>query len=280
MKRFLPIPLIVLGITTAAAAQDQTRDDRALSSVSAAVDAAGLSAPWPAATALSATESNRTEQATRTKATPPAQDSLGIAVAAPRSGLAALSFATAAPAASAVAAAHWSWDRSTPAGYPAAAVPKPYGYNERDYNLEIALGISVIRFRSSVYEATGVGFHSAAAFYFKDWLAVEGAVSSGFAPTIFAGENVKILTYGAGPKISLGRHRIEPWLHVLGGGIHALPQTALGGKNGFQVTTGVGVDYGLNPRLSLRVEGDYVGSRLFAQWQNNYQGIVAVVLHF
>jgi hypothetical protein len=276
MKRFLAIPLIVLGITTAAGAQDHPRDDLASSSA----NAARLFAPWPEATALSAIERNPTEDATPTKATPAAQDSSWTAVAAPRSGLAALSFATPARAASPVGAAHSSLELSTPEGYPAAARPKPYGYNERDYNLEVALGISVVRFRSSVYEATGVGFHSAAAFYFNDWLAVEGAVSTGFAPTIFADEHVKILTYGAGPKISLGRRRIEPWLHVLGGGIHAIPQTGLGGKNGFQVTAGAGVDYGLNPRLSVRVEGDYVGSRLFAQWQNNYQGIAAVVLHF
>ena len=131
-----------------------------------------------------------------------------------------------------------------------------------------------------MYEATGVGFHSAAAFFLKNWLAVEGAVTSGFAPSIYADEHVKILTYGAGPKISLGHSRIEPWLHVLAGGIHALPQTAAGGQNGFQVTSGLGADYGLNPRLSIRLEGDYVRSRLFSQWQNNYQGIAAAVIHF
>jgi len=138
----------------------------------------------------------------------------------------------------------------------------------------------VIRFRSSFYEATGVGFHSAAAFFLKDWLAIEGAVTSGFAPTIYADEHIKILTYGAGPKISLGHARIEPWLHVLAGGIHALPQTAGNGQNGFQVTSGLGADYGLSPRLSIRLEGDYVRSRLFNDWQNNFQAIAAAVIHF
>jgi hypothetical protein len=258
MKSFLAIPLMVLGMTSAAWAQDQT------------VTVGGASSTLGDATAIVTIDSLPVAHAgpigvPRSEAAPIAKDSFLLAQAPPKPSLAALSFATPAPAPS-------------PAADPAPA--PPYGYNERDYNLEIALGLSVIRFRSSVYEATGVGFHSAAAFFFKDWLAIEAAVSSGFAPTIFADEHVKILTYGAGPKISLGRKRLEPWVHVLGGGIHALPQTALGGKNGFQVTGGVGADYGLNPRLSIRLEGDYVGSHLFSTWQHNYQAIAAAVIHF
>lgn len=252
MKSFLAIPLIVLGMTGPAGAQDQTP---AVGSASSTATVAIDSMP--------AVQAAPTE-APRPQAVPLAKDAFLIAQAVPKPSLAALSFAGATPA---------------PPADPAPA-PPPYGYNERDYNLEIALGLSVIRFRSSVYEATGVGFHSAAAFFFKDWLAIEAAVSSGFAPQIFANENVKILTYGAGPKISLGRRRLEPWVHVLGGGIHALPQTALGGKNGFQVTSGVGADYGLNPRVSIRLEGHYVGSHLFSTWQHNYQAIAAVVIHF
>jgi hypothetical protein len=234
MKSFLAVPLIVLGMTSAAWAQDQAMQPEA-------------------------------SEARQSAAAPIAANSFLLAQTAPKPSLAALSFATSAPT-------------PTPAADPAPA--PPYGYNERDYNLEIALGVSVIRFRSPAYDATGVGFHAASAFFFKDWLAIEAAVSSGFAPTIFADEHVKVLTYGAGPKISFGRQRLEPWVHALAGGIHALPQTALGGQNGFQVTAGVGADYGLNPRLSIRLEGDYVGSRLFSTWQQNFQGIAAVVIHF
>src|SRR5258707_5123825 len=245
MKSLLAIPLIVLGMTTAAFSQGRTPDNAATSSTSA-VNAAS-----------------------------PSQDLSLIALAAARPSLAALSFATPALAPSVSSAS------PAAAASPSPALPKPpYGYKERDYNLEIALGVSVIRFRSSVYDATGVGFHSAGAFFFNNWLAVEAAVSTGFAPTIFAGEHIKVLTYGAGPKISFGRRRLEPWVHVLGGGIHAVPQTGFGGKNGFEVTTGGGADYGLNPRLSLRLESDYVGSRLFAQWQSSFQGIAAIVVHF
>jgi hypothetical protein len=42
----------------------------------------------------------------------------------------------------------------------------------------------------------------------------------------------------------------------------------------------LGADYGLSPRLSIRLEGDYVRSRLFSDWQNNFQAIAAAVIHF
>jgi hypothetical protein len=275
MKSLLAITLILLGSTTTAVAQETPPDPAAGWSASTALDDKMISAPLPTAPTQDAIRVSGPEQVTPERT----QASSLIALAAPRPSLAALSFATPAPPARFGLSGNSS--SASPATSTEAAVPTPpYGYNERDYNLEIALGLSVIRFRSSFYEATGVGFHSAAAFFLKDWLAIEGAVTSGFAPTIYADEHIKILTYGAGPKISLGHARIEPWLHVLAGGTHALPQTAGNGQNGFQVTSGLGADYGLSPRLSIRLEGDYVRSRLFSDWQNNFQAIAAAVIHF
>ena len=272
MKSVLALTLILLGSTTTALAQNAA-PDRAAASSSRSL--ASTAAP-------PALDANEVSGAQAQEVAPMrAQDPPLIALAAPPRSLAALSFAIPPPSAS---FGH-SRNSSPPSlatsaeASPAAPTP-PYGYNEREYNLEITLGVSIVRFRSSVYEATGVGLHSAAAFFVKDWLAIEGAVSTGFAPTIYSNEHIKIVTYGAGPKISLGHSRIEPWVHVLGGGIHALPQTALGGQNGFQVTSGLGADYGLNPRLSIRLEGDYVRSRLFSQWQNSFQAIAAAVVHF
>src|SRR5262249_25420739 len=155
-----------------------------------------------------------------------------ISLATPHISLAALSFASASAGAAATsrsATSTLSVSSAASAADPAPASPKPYGYNERDYNLEIALGLAVVRFRSPAYYATAVGPHVAAAFYFKDWLAAEGAVTATFAPTVFAGENIRYLSYAGGPKISLGRTRYQPWIHVLAGGVHLVPQTALGG---------------------------------------------------
>jgi hypothetical protein len=245
MKSLLALPLIMLGISTVARAQELPASPSASQSID---DQAAASS------------TNSTE--------PPL-----LAFAAPRPSLAALSFATP-PSISAPASS------AAPPADPAPASPQGYRYNERDYRLEIALGVAVVRFRSSVYLATGVGTHTAVAYYLKDWLAAEGAVTTAFAPAIFADEHVKYLGYAGGAKISAGRARFEPWAHVLAGGIHMIPQTALGGKNGFEVTAGGGVDYGLSPRLSLRAEGDYLRSHLFGQWQNSAQAIAAVVVHF
>jgi len=256
MKSLLALPLIVLGISSPTRAQELPASTTSIS----APTAASLSAPQPGGDEAPTHAANSTYASL-------------LAFAAPRQSLAALSFAAPAP---------------TPAPAPFAAPPADpspapqttYRYTERDYRLEIALGVAVVRFRSSAYYATGVGTHTAVAYYLQDWLAVEGAITTAFAPAIFANEHIKYLGYAGGAKFSGGRARFEPWAHVLAGGIHMIPQTGLGSKNGFEITAGAGVDYGLTPRLSVRAEGDYLRSHLFAQWQNNAQAIAAVVVHF
>jgi hypothetical protein len=256
MKSLLALPLIMLGISGTVRAQELPVSATSISAPAIVTP----STPQPAEDEAATHAANLSEPAL-------------LAFSTPRPSLAALSFAaptaTSAPASSAA-----------PPADPPSAPQTNYRYNERDYRLEIAIGVAIVRFRSSVYYATGVGTHTAAAYYLKDWLAVEGAVTTAFAPTVFANENVKYLGYAGGAKISGGRARFEPWLHVLAGGIHVIPQTALGGKNGFEVTAGLGVDYGLTPRVSLRAEGDYLRSHVFGEWQNNAQAIAAVVVHF
>jgi hypothetical protein len=89
-----------------------------------------------------------------------------------------------------------------------------------------------------------------------------------------------VLVYGAGPKIAWRQKRWEPWLHAILGGAHEQPQTAAGGKNAFAVQAGGGVDYRYNPRVSFRLEGDYVRSSFFSQSQNNFQLAGGIVFHF
>ena len=64
------------------------------------------------------------------------------------------------------------------------------------------------------------------------------------------------------------------------GGVHVIPQTALGGQNGFELLAGGGADYAFNPRLSARVGADYLRTNMFGQSQNNLQGNLDVVVHF
>jgi hypothetical protein len=145
----------------------------------------------------------------------------------------------------------------------------------------MALGFALVRFRSSVYYATAPGVYSSVAYYLNEWIAVEGNVTSAFAPVIFQNEHIKYLGYTVGPKFTFGmRHHVEPWAHALVGGVHLVPQTGLGGKNGFELQAGVGADYPLNSRVSIRLQADYLRTHVFSQSQNSGQGVIGFVFHF
>jgi len=172
------------------------------------------------------------------------------------------------------------------AGDPAAAEPSPepaprFIFSDRDdYRWQLALGVSFERFRSSIYSASAVGSNTSLTYFLNDWFGAEGNVNTFFAPEIWNNEHIKLVNYGVGPKITWRRPRWEPWFHGLVGGTHALPQTAGQSKNGFALQAGMGADYRFAPRLSARVEVDYVATHLFGQWQNNGQAAVALVFHF
>ena len=171
---------------------------------------------------------------------------------------------------------------SVAAGVPSPAPPDPkYVYGSRDdFRWQLALGISLVRFRSSKYYATGVGTNTSVTYFTNEWLGVEGNLNTAFAPTIYQNEHVKYVSYGAGPKVAWRARKWEPWAHTIVGGVHVLPQTAGFGKNGLGLQVGGGADYRIYPHLSARLELDYVGTHLFGAWQNSAQANVDIVLHF
>jgi opacity protein-like surface antigen len=59
-----------------------------------------------------------------------------------------------------------------------------------------------------------------------------------------------------------------------------MPKTAGNSKNAFAVEVGGGADYRFNPRLSGRLQGDWVHTSFFSQSQNNFQLVGGVVFHF
>jgi opacity protein-like surface antigen len=167
--------------------------------------------------------------------------------------------------------------------YPAAAAPPAPKIKDagRENQWQIGLGVALVRFRSSVYYATAVGLNSSLSYFVTDSLAIEGAVTSAFAPAVFQSfERVKYIGYGAGPKYTLTRDKVQPWVHALAGGMHILPQTALGSQNGFELLLGGGADYPLNSNWALRLEGDYLRTHAFGQWQNSGQAALGVVYRF
>ena len=165
-----------------------------------------------------------------------------------------------------------------------APQPEPrfyYGNNE-DYRFQLGIGYEYVHFKSVPFSANLNGLHTSLTFYLNDWFAVEGNTVAAFGTKEFAGESSKYFLYTGGGRIAWRdqKRKYEPWMHALVGGLHMLPQTAAGGKNGFAIQAGGGVDLRFNGRLSFRVEGDYVRSQLYSQSQNNFQIGGGAVIHF
>lgn len=183
---------------------------------------------------------------------------------------------TAAPAATPLAA-------PVPAADPAPApAPEPrflFGGRD-DYRWQLAVGVDWLRFRSSIFNASAVGVDSSVTYFMNNWFGIEGDVATGFAPEIFDREHVKLLVYGAGPKIAWRENKWEPWAHAIVGGAHEQPQTADSGRNAFAVEVGGGTDYRFNPRFSGRLEADWVRTSFFSQSQNNFKLMAGIVFHF
>ena len=194
----------------------------------------------------------------------------------------------------AAAAAFSSAPSFAPPAAPAAALGSPapdaspspspdpkFVYGGRDdFRWQLAIGADWIRFRSSIFNASAVGINTSVTYFTNEWFGIEGAVSTGFAPEIFNKEHVKLLVYGAGPKIAWRERKWEPWVHAIFGGSHEQPQTAGNSRNSYAIEAGGGADYRFNPRLSGRLEADWVRTGFFSQSQNNFQLMGGVVFHF
>ena len=168
---------------------------------------------------------------------------------------------------------------ATPSPGPAPDPKFIYGGRD-DFRWQLAIGADWIRFRSSIFNASAVGINTSVTYFTNEWFGIEGSVSTGFAPQIFNKEHVKLLVYGAGPKIAWREKKWEPWLHAIFGGSHEQPKTAGNSKNSYAIEAGGGADYRFNPRFSGRLEGDWVRTGFFGQSQNNFQLMGGVVFHF
>jgi hypothetical protein len=169
-----------------------------------------------------------------------------------------------------------------PAAAPAAPAPKPnfiYG-NRDDYRWQLAIGVGFYRFQSSIINASLVGTNTTVSYFTNGWLAVEGNIVTGFAPAINVNEHVKYLGGGGGIRVGGRRNRFEPWAHGLIGGAHLQPGTAGNSRNALAAQAGIGLDYRLHSRFSVRAELDWVYTTFFNKTQNNFQAALDVVYHF
>jgi opacity protein-like surface antigen len=171
---------------------------------------------------------------------------------------------------------------ASPAALPASPAAKPkFVFGDRDdYRWQLGLGVEIFRFQSDLINATLVGTNTTLTYFTNSWLGLEGSLGTGFAPEIYDREHVKLFTGSAGVRIGTRRARFEPWGHFQIGGAHLQPQTAGNSKSAFMFMAGLGLDFRVNSRLSLRASADYVRTMFFSQDQNNVQGTFGAVIHF
>jgi hypothetical protein len=164
--------------------------------------------------------------------------------------------------------------RSSPKSHPSV---ENYEHSDK---WQFGVGFALVRFRSPIYFASAPGLNSSLAYSWKAWLAIEGSVTSAFAPAVFADEHFRYLGLGAGPKIIMRHGRFEPWTHALAGVAHLVPQTASSGRNALEITGGVGTDYNINSIVSARLGIDYLRTRMFGESQNSAEVAAGFAVHF
>jgi hypothetical protein len=172
---------------------------------------------------------------------------------------------------------------AAPAATPAPApVPTPMFGHYEGYRFQLGVGYSYFHFRSVPFNSNMSGLQTSLSYYLNDWFAVEGNTIAAFGSSVFSNERSKAVLFTGGARVAWrdSRRRFEPWMHGLIGGLHMLPQTAAGGKVGFAVQAGGGVDYRLSGRASARFGGDYIRSQLYSASQNNFQIGGGLVINF
>jgi hypothetical protein len=168
-----------------------------------------------------------------------------------------------------------------PAEPPAEPTPKYVFFGDRDdYRWQLGVGFEYVHFQSSQFNANMFGVNTTVTYFTNTWFAVEGDVVAAFGPDVFPNSAPKLFAGAGGFRVGGRRARWEPFAHALVGGSHLQPQTAAGGRTALMAQAGVGVDFRVHSRLSLRGEADWLYTNYFSQNQNSVQVVAGVVLHF
>jgi hypothetical protein len=161
-----------------------------------------------------------------------------------------------------------AFQKDAPAAGSGADVPPQGVYGVfPSYRYQIYVGYTFFRF----YVVPGLeentdGLDFSIAYYFRDHLAVDGEMAVTFGT--YTGENSEFFLGMGGLRYRHPVSRLDVWVHGLAGEAHFSPQTAFGNEDGFGYEVGGGVD--VSPRhlrLSLRLEGDMVGTHLYGTYQ-------------
>jgi hypothetical protein len=164
-------------------------------------------------------------------------------------------------------------------------------YSNSNFDLpewQLALGYQYNRLNLSGKAFSTNGENTSVVRYFGRWFGAEAQVSTGFGNTGTTtsppNATARTLFAGGGPRLALrGYGRIEPWAHCVVGAEHLRALQALAGPGSNTALAGVGgggVDYHLNPRISIRVEGDWLVSRFSSKTQGSFQAVTSLVVSF
>src|ERR1700682_5154637 len=155
-------------------------------------------------------------------------------------------------------------------------------------NWQVSLGYQFNRINLTGSPFDTNGLNSSFVRYFGKWIGAEAQLGLGFgntgATTFPPNLTAKSLFAGGGPRLVLRGHgRIEPWAHAIIGIEHfRFSQTSgvLGNNTALAGVAGGGIDFRLDPRTSLRVEGDWLGTRFFSVNQRSFQVVTGLVFNF
>ncbi|GGG63070.1 OmpA family protein [Edaphobacter dinghuensis] len=114
------------------------------------------------------------------------------------------------------------------------------------------------------------GGYASVDFHLKDWLSIAGEFTGGHANNIsMLGQNLTLLTFMAGSKISYTGHRLVPYGQVLFGGAHGSDSyfptntSSTSSASSWALSTGGGLDLNINRRFAIRaLEMQYLRTAL------------------
>ncbi len=151
-----------------------------------------------------------------------------------------------------------------------------------DFPWQLSMGYQYTYFDFRGVKASMNGANTTIVRFLNDHLGVEGSVSTEFGAFNSAIYG-RLFAYDGGVRWTFRRSgKWEPWVHGDGGGVH-LRETAFSGPysfNGFTAIAGGGVDYAFRRRFSIRMQADYMGTRINGSFQNSINAGVGFVINF
>jgi peptidoglycan-associated lipoprotein len=114
------------------------------------------------------------------------------------------------------------------------------------------------------------GGYVSGGFHIKDWLSIAGEFTGGHANNIsLLGQNLTLMTFMAGPRVSYNGHRLVPFGQVLFGGAHGSDSyfptatSSTSSASSWALSSGGGLDVNLTRRFAVRaLEVQYLRTAL------------------